>query len=77
MGFNWLVQGWEVSDSFRINCCPIKAWYPVTLEILGSLGEAAVNTVLEERRLALCWKRLTALGSSAFEGGDWAKQGRR
>ncbi len=48
MGFNWLVQGWEVSDPFRISCCPIKVGYPVTLEILGSRGEAAVNIVLKE-----------------------------
>ena len=43
MGFNWLVQGWEVSDPFRISCCPIKVGYPVTLEILGSRGGAQLT----------------------------------
>lgn len=48
MGFNWLVQGWEVSDPFWISCCPIKTWYPLTLEILGSWGGVAINIVLKE-----------------------------
>ena len=43
MGFNWLVQGWEVSDPFRFSCCLIKVGYPVTLEILGSRGGAQLT----------------------------------
>ena len=53
----WLVKvGLDAHGSLTrlgLVAVQLRQGTPVTLEILGSRGEAAVNTVLKERRLSL------------------------